>query len=346
MRRVFKFLLRGVGFLLLVGLVFVAARVLIIEANAQTFPAEALAGPDGQFIDVNGASLYVIDKGEMTQPAVLLLHGFGGSTYSWRYTIDPLVEAGYRVVAFDRPPYGLADKNPEIDYSTTNYVELTAGLMDALAIESAVLVGHSAGGGVIAQFVLTYPERVDALVFVAGAVRVPDMVEPTSDPDGNSRGGSVFAPVFDVASRLDPNSPFAQIAVRQFVNKDLLAGIARANYYDPNKVTDEEIAGYTQVLDVDGWEGAFLRLFTMRDEGATMAVDWSGLKSVAAPTLIVWGVNDPVVPLYVGEALNAYMEGSTFITYDQVGHLPMEEHIAPFNADLINWLTQNRPTDS
>jgi len=346
MRRVLKLILRGVGILLLLGIAFVAARVLIIEANAQTSPAEELAGPDGQFIDVNGVSLYVIDKGESSDPAVMLLHGFGGSTYSWRYTIDPLVEAGYRVVAFDRPPYGLADKNPEIDYSNANYVELTAGLMDALEIESAVMVGHSAGGGVIAQFVLTYPERVDALVFVAGAVRVPDMVMPTPDPEAESGGGSVFAPLFDVASRLDPNSPLARIAVRQFVNKDLLAGIARANYYDQSKATDEEIAGYTQILDVDGWEGAFLRLLTMRDEGEAMSADWSGLQDVAVPTLILWGENDPVVPLYVGEALNGYIAGSTLIVYAQTGHLPMEENIAPFNTDLINWLTQNRPTDS
>lgn len=344
MRRALKMTSRIIGAVLLAALAFVLLRVLIVEVNAQTVPAEQLAGPDGQFIDVDGASLYVIDKGDKAAPAVILLHGFGGSTFSWRYTIDPLVEAGYRAVAFDRPPYGLADKDPNIAYTTENYVALTAGLLDALDIETAVLVGHSAGGGVIAQFALAHPERVNALVYVAGAVRVPGFEMPAAQDDSQQRQ-SVFAPLFNAASQLDPNSPLAQLAVRQVINKDLLAGIARGNYYDQSKATDDAIAGYTQVLDVQGWEGAFLKLFTQRDTLERAVVDLSGLQTLDVPVLIVWGENDAVVPLAVGEALRDYIEGAAFIAYPQTGHLPMEENPDAFHADLLAWLAENQPVE-
>lgn len=305
---------------------------------AQDVPAEELAGPDGQFIEVNGASLYVIDRGEPTDPAVLLLHGFGGSTFTWRFTIDPLVEAGYRVVAFDRPPYGLADKDTDVEYGAAAYVEYTAGLMDALNIESATLIGHSAGGGVIASFALTYPERVDALVFVAGAVRVPGA--PQMMPEGDEQGGrNAFSGLFDIASQVNPESPLARVLVRQLLTQDVLAEIFYANYYDQSLITPEVIEGYTQILRVEGWEGAFLKLLTEPVGDTDNTFD--ALNTVEAPVLLVWGEQDAIVPIAVGEAMHAYLPESDWITYAETGHLPMEERIDTFNADLIEWLAAN-----
>jgi pimeloyl-ACP methyl ester carboxylesterase len=311
---------------------------------AQSVPAAELADADGQFITVEGASLYVIDRGDPAHPAVLLLHGFGGSTFSWRFTIDPLVAAGYRVVAFDRPPYGLADKSTDLEYTSAAYTAQTVGLMDVLGIEQAALIGHSAGGGVITAVALAHPERVTALVFAAGAVRVPG-VESFAPRTGDqarpdSQQGSVFGSLFEVAGQIDPASPLARLLVRQLVTPDMLADVVYGNYYDESLVTADVIEGYTQILRVDGWEGAFLKLLTL-PMGGGVEPDLTPLQSFDRPVLLQWGENDGVVPLYVGEALHAYVEGSTLIVYPETGHLPMEERAEAFNADLLAWLGDN-----
>lgn len=342
-------LLRALGIiaLLLVAIPLIGLLILLaMPAAAQSVPAETLADPDGQFITVDGASLYVLDRGDPADPAVLLLHGFGGSTFSWRYTFDSLIAAGYRVVAFDRPPYGLADKSTDITYSSEAYVSYTVGLMDALDIEQAVLVGHSAGGSVITAVALAHPERVAGLVYVAGAVRVPGVEAfgppQTGDGDSEGRGGnSVFSSLFDVAAQIDPASPLAQILVSRLVTPDMLASIVYGNYYDESRVTPEIIEGYTQILRVEGWEGAFLKLLTGPMGGGDAALDLSPLQSLDVPVLIQWGEQDAVVPLYVGEALHDYLDGSTLIVYPETGHLPMEENADAFNADLLAWLDDN-----
>lgn len=311
-----------------------------MTALAQDASPQDLADPDGVFIEIDGASLYMIERGPIDGPAVLLLHGFGGSTFSWRDNLDALADAGYRVVAFDRPPYGLADKNPALSYSTETYVSLTAGLMDALGIERATLVGHSAGGGVIAQFAVTHPTRVDALVFVAGAVRVPGdaaMADEADEETENGRGGqSPFAALFAIASRIDPSSPLAALTVRALVTPELLANTVRGNYYDQSLVTPEVIDGYTRQIRVTGWEGAFLKLLTQPTGGA--GLDFDAFAALDTPMLLIWGAEDAVVPLGAGQRLADFL-GVDLLIYPEVGHLPMEENVAQFNDDLLAFLS-------
>ncbi|MCU0496346.1 MAG: alpha/beta hydrolase [Anaerolineae bacterium] len=312
---------------------------LLIAQNRATFPAEELADPDGQFIEVNGLSIYYLERGEVDDPAILLLHGFGGSTFTWRDNMDALAEAGYRVIAFDRPPYGLSDKSTEIDYTNATYVDLTAGVMDALAIESAVLIGHSAGGGVIGQFAAAYPERVDGLVFVAGAVAIEGenwMDEPESEQQGSEQS-SPMGGLADLASGLDPDSPLARAAVRTLITPERFTDILQSAYYNPEIVTPEVAAGYQRPLQMIGWEGAFLKLFT-----APRLPEPLSLETLAweIPTLLIWGREDTWVPVRAGERLSEVIPDAQLMIYDQTGHMPMEEQIEQFNADVIAWLAQ------
>jgi pimeloyl-ACP methyl ester carboxylesterase len=311
-----------------------------ISAAQDSVPVEDLADENGHFIEVDGVRLYYVEEGPADGPAVLLLHGFGASTVTWRDNITPLAEAGYRVVAFDRPPYGLADKDPSIEYTPERYTELMAGLMNALEIETAALVGHSAGGTVIGHFAERYPERVTVLVFVAGAVRVEGMDVPVRDWSDEQSQQSPFAPLFRVASQLNPESPLAAAGVRLLVTPELLEQIARANYYDPESVSEETLQGYTRVLQVEGWERAFLRLLNA-DVSSGDTLSQQVLLDVDVPVLIIWGEEDPTVPLAFGEALAAGLPHAVFITYPLTGHMPMEEQTERFNTDLLEFLNRH-----
>lgn len=83
----------------------VAAQDATPEVTSRYVDPTQLADEGGQFVDVDGASVYYIERGDPENPAVLLLHGFLGSVVDWTNVIDVLAEAGYHVIAFDRPPF-------------------------------------------------------------------------------------------------------------------------------------------------------------------------------------------------------------------------------------------------
>ena len=109
------------------------------------------ADPDSKFIEVNDVTVHYKEMGA-GETTFILLHGFGASVYSWREVMDDFAQRG-RVIAYDRPAFGLTERPMPEDWVENPYgmkanIELLRGLMDALNIEKAVLVGNSAGGGV------------------------------------------------------------------------------------------------------------------------------------------------------------------------------------------------------
>ncbi len=145
----------------LLVLLVLGPLVLPIPPAKNTQPAEAFADPDSRFIAINGLSVHYKQEGSGT-PVFILLHGFGASTFSWREVIEPLSAYG-RVIAYDRPAFGLTERpinwegqNP---YSQESNLAILLGLMDAMAIEEAILVGNSAGGTLATAFTITYPDR-------------------------------------------------------------------------------------------------------------------------------------------------------------------------------------------
>lgn len=326
---------------------FLSAFILLfcfsVPLSAQPTPvpqvnARDLADADGQFVDVNGSEIYYIERGQSDDPVVLLLHGFGGSTFTWRDNMDAMVEAGFRVIAFDRPPYGLSDKAADQDFSVPGYVQLTAALMDVLAVERAVLVGHSAGGTVIAQFAIDYPERVSVLVFAAGAVGREGSSDVSEDETPEAQTGSGLGGLFNMASSLDPASPLARAAVRAFLTPERFVSILRDAYYVDSVVTETVEAGYQRPLQITGWEAGFLGV--LGTENVPVDVDALS-RSVAAaqiPVLLIWGVQDTWVPITVGESLRAALPDASWITYADVGHMPMEENVMQFNQDIVTFL--------
>lgn len=116
----------------------------------------------------DGYPVAVTEKNPSGPRLIVLLHGFGASTFSWRTVIDELAELGH-VIAYDRPGFGvtpLVERTPTDDpYSLAGQVRLLGKLVEAeSAGRPVVLVGHSAGALVATQFVLENPEVASALV--------------------------------------------------------------------------------------------------------------------------------------------------------------------------------------
>jgi len=129
-------------------------------------------------VEANGLTFHVTDVGE--GPPVMLLHGFPDTSDLWRNQIPVLVDGGYRCIAPDMRGRGRSDRPDSVsDYTVPNMVDDVSGIMDALGLERAHIVGHDWGAGVAWRFASTMPERTETLTVVSvgfpGASGPPDL---------------------------------------------------------------------------------------------------------------------------------------------------------------------------
>ncbi len=315
----------------LLALITLIGPFLVPVPALETVSVARLAEPDSQFtqVDVPEAGLEVhyklsdegtADEGE---PPILLLHGFGGSTFSWR---EVLGELPGKTIAFDRPGFGLSERplrgewraNP---YTPAAQVELVASLMDALELDKAVLVGNSAGGTLALRVALAHPERVSGLVLTDAAVYegggAPNWIRPLlSTPQVN---------------RLGP------LVARQFGGEPGL-DFLRTAYADPSKLTDEDIAGYQRWTRADNWDAALWELIK-----ASRTVNLAPqLSAIQAPTLVITGAQDTLVTPEQSEQLAETLPNAEFVSLERCGHLPQEECPEAFVEAVSNWLNQTQ----
>jgi pimeloyl-ACP methyl ester carboxylesterase len=276
----------------------------------------------GQLITVDGVRTVLMDVGPRDGSVVVLIHGFGGSTFSWRETLPALAEAGYRAIAFDLKGFGLSDKTFDADYTHAAQATFTAHLLDALGIERATLVGHSMGGSVVGHFAYLYPDRVERLVFVDGAVFTAD--RPTSWTRS----------LTPILIRIPPFRRWAQIAMRSLLNPERITASLRTAYSDPNFVSPEIAEKYLLPQTMKDWDLALLGIMRAGGQNALP----TPLDFIQAPTLIVWGADDTWVPLEAGERLRDSVPQAEWAVFPNAGHLPMEEQASAFNTRLLEFL--------
>jgi pimeloyl-ACP methyl ester carboxylesterase len=135
-----------------------------------------------QAVRVDSQQVRYLEEGE-GQP-VVLLHGasLGSSGDVFERNLRPLAEGGLRAIAPDRPGYGLS-QGPG-DRSSAGHRQFVLGLLDALDIESAIVVGHSQQGSVAAQLALEAPDRVPRAIVLGGGGVLPPLPEGGDGPEG------------------------------------------------------------------------------------------------------------------------------------------------------------------
>jgi pimeloyl-ACP methyl ester carboxylesterase len=130
-------------------------------------------------VETNGIRMHVAEQGD--GPLVLLCHGFPESWYSWRHQLEALAAAGFHAVAPDMRGYGKSDAPEGIDqYTIFHLVGDMVGLLDALEVPMAVVVGHDSGAGVAWQAARLRPDRFRAVCALSVAFRPRSKVRPTS----------------------------------------------------------------------------------------------------------------------------------------------------------------------
>ena len=290
---------------------------------ADVVPPRELADFDSRFIEVNRIDVHYKESAP-TSPTcnVILLHGFGASTFSWRDTVPGLGDR-CRVVAFDRPGFGLTERLMPGDwdgdgpYSPTAQADLTVALMDQLGMQRAVVVGHSAGAGVAVLVAARHPERVSGLVLEDPAVVV----------NGGTPGW--IAPLLRTlqARRVGP------LFVRRFAGAGS-DSLIRGAYADPGLVTEPILAGYRRPLQAEEWDRGLweLTVAPRPDDPA------DALPDLEMPVLVIWGEKDSFVSPEDNRRTADLIPGSQAISLPEVGHIPHEEVPAAFETLIFRFL--------
>lgn len=130
-------------------------------------------------MDVNGIRMHGVEQG--SGPVVLLCHGFPESWYSWRHQLPALAAAGFRAVAPDMRGYGQTDRPEAVErYSMLHLVGDMLGLLDALEVKSAAVVGHDWGAPVAWNAALLRPDRFRAVAALSVPFRPRASARPTT----------------------------------------------------------------------------------------------------------------------------------------------------------------------
>lgn len=135
--------------------------------------ASAPIGLDAGFIETRSGRVHYLDSGE--GPVILLFHGTGRSIADWQEGLAQELAKTHRVIGFDYYGLGLSDHNHGLRYGLTLWREQAIDLMDALEIDRATVVGHSAGGAVVSLVAAKYPERVENVVILGTGVALDPM---------------------------------------------------------------------------------------------------------------------------------------------------------------------------
>jgi len=260
-----------------------------------------------------GTRIRYIDVGKGVP--VVLVHGLGASMYAWRKNIAPIAAAGFRVIAFDNRGFGFSDQ-PDSGYDNAAYARLLVALLDSLHLADAVLVGHSMGGAIAADVAIDYPSRVRGLVLMASA------------------GLGAREPLLFRVARWPLMGPL--LALR---GRGLTGRILRSTYEDPRRVSEEDVDQYYAPVARERY-GRALRLVLRRFRFDALV---GRLDHIAAPTLLLWGDHDRVVPLSLGRALAAGIARSALLIVPDAGHALQEEAPDEVNRLLIKFLNEGLP---
>jgi pimeloyl-ACP methyl ester carboxylesterase len=268
----------------------------------------------GRTLSIDGVGIHYLEAG--TGPALLLIHGLGASTFTFRRILPDLARR-FRVVALDLKGFGFSER-ADGDYSLGTQAALVRQVMDRLGIERASVLGHSMGGAVAMRLALAYPDRVERLILASSA----------SDLELGHRiwGAAVIGRLLPLVA------PFT-LHNRRFRELSLKSG-----YYDPDRCTEDIIEGYMLSARVRGY---------LRALGNTMA-HWRRdpplyPADITQATLILWGEGDRWLPPSRGERLHRLIPGSRLELVAGGGHLFLEEQPEAALRLIEDFLLEREP---
>jgi len=260
------------------------------------------------YVEVEGLRLCYLEAGPAdAEQTLVFVHGWSGNVQNWWDQFEHF-QRSYRVIVFDLPGHGKSERGEHVDYSMENYVEVVEGLFSALEIERAHVVGNSAGAWVAAVFAFEHPERVDKLVL--------------SDSTGTRYTGSAGAVLPIMSGRM--------LQMAKMTTGEHYPGVDAKS-----RARQEFVASFAGTVE----EKPYLDMLGGLLPSSYERID-ARLGSIAAPTLVIWGDDDPVVPIQAMRVLERALANDQSYVVHLGGHTPMMQSPDEFNCALEAFLDE------
>jgi len=268
---------------------------------------------------LRGYEVNYIERNPRGSKLIVLLHGFGASTFSWLPVMDALAEHGH-VVAYDRPGFGQTER-PMLWQGTNPYsIAGQVQLLDAIITHfgdgrEVILVGHSAGGQLAAHYLFNGNKPISKLILESPAIFTP----------GPPRILGLFLrlPIFNM---LGPRMVGGFVRVGQKILFD--------SFYDKTKLTEQVIVGYERPMDNSDWKEGFWE-FLKADKHSDVA---KRLGEIEIPTFVITGQFDTIVKVEDSMKVAERIPGHKIYLVPAAGHLAHEEQATDFMRVVTNWL--------
>lgn len=270
----------------------------------------AALATDFKFLQVGGLHVRYVDLGDSSgsRKPMLLLHGLGGAIESWINNIGGLAkERELRVIALDLPGFGFSDK-PKISYTVKFYADFVAKFAKALDIAPSAVAGSSLGGHVACELAITHPGIVSKLILTSPSGALPKSFK---------------------------GSPALWRYVKVLKAKSV-EEVKKALYAVDNKpVSDAYAKAAYDKFAMPGAKEAFLS--ALAGSARAPRLTNSRLSKIRAPTLVLWGKDDAMIPARYVEPF-VKMKSSRVVLLENCGHRPHVDRPRLFNklvADFV-----------
>ena len=299
----------------------VAPTARLAEVDLPALDPETERWP-GEYVDVSGIAIHVRREpgGDGAEPA-LLIHGLGGSSTNWT---DFAAQIGgfVDVEAIDLPGFGRSAESPEHDYSIRRQVATVIAYLVQSGRGAVHLVGNSMGGLIAIEVAAVRPDLVRTLTLISPAV--PDVRRLRAHPLKSDKAlAFVIVPgLGELGMRR-----IARLPVAQRVGGTINAVFADASRYPASRLA-QDVEDLTERGASQPWAGAALLAATRalaRVQYLTGRGVWARMRTIAAPTLVVWGAHDRLVAPDLAAYVAAAIADSRLLYAEDLGHVAMME---------------------
>lgn len=267
------------------------------------------------FIKINDVNVYVELKGKPltgTHPTLIMVHGYLSSLFSFRDLI-PFLEPHFSILAFDLPGFGKSEKSKTFEHSLDNYAQTLLELLTHFNLESVTVVGHSMGGQIGLRAARMDPNRIEKVIGLSAA--------------------GYMGPV-KKRLRMATKLPMFPLFLGFFFKRHDVGKMFRDVTFNPAIVTEAMMQGYIEPLKERAFYNSLTRLIQDR-EGDLNSEE---LHEITQPVLLLWGREDRIVALSIGERLNHDLPNSTLKIFNETGHLLPEEKPKEVAKEILHFV--------
>ena len=257
------------------------------------------------FLNIDGHKIRYLESGD-SKNTLVLVHGLGASAERWDQVI-PLFVFFFRVVVPDIIGFGYSDK-PQVDYTPEFFSEFLRKFLVESEIKRPNIIGSSLGGQIAAEFAALHPQELEKLILVS-----PAGVMKQSTP---ALDAYIMAALY----------PSEQNAKNAF---EMMEGSGKT-------IPQEIVNGFVERMQLPNAKLAFMSTVLGLKNSESIA---SRLNTIAAPTLIVWGSKDPVIPIHHADSFVSAIQDCRFYRMDGCGHTPYVQDPHTFSSKALEFLT-------